>query len=676
MKRWLCCFLLITVQLIAKSDTVFVSSIGEQIKFSALKGVKVAQTPISEQPVLINDTCFKPFQPDYKTKSKQAYWLKITLTNNAPYNKTLYINSSMCDYAFLYQKVNNDLVQIAKAGRLVPHKDLAVKYSYLFLPLNLKKSETNTYYIYVYNKHIDAPYLDFYLYDNKDLLFETYRDKFDESAITLYFLGAFTFLSLFILFLYYKSRHRIYLFYALYLIGAILYSLTRLSPISILGNWFANFPLWRISFNEPAQFIFFAAYNLFVIELLDIKKQDLSLAKILKNLAYAYLIYALFFYVFTNFYLDQSLRNILFKVHRIILFPLNILLAVKIIYKVKSPVSGYFITGISLFMITSLLAVFSVLFVRNYETGEPIKAINIFQIGLMLEALCFAFALGYKIKLTEDEKNNHHEALILQLENNRLLTEKANLELEEKIKERTTELMAANKKIEEKKAKEIKAFFDQKLAQAETMALRSQMNPHFLFNSLNSIKYLIQSNQNKLAITYLSKFSKLVRMVLEHSRNELVSLAAEIEALKLYLEIESNRLGEQFTYQINIGKEVNADEIQIPPMLLQPFVENAIWHGLLNSEKATKQVTISVNQHTHTTTCSIIDNGIGREKAALLKQQNTKHYQSVGTSIIFDRVKLFNQQYLSKIEVQITDLINHHEVDGTKVLIYINTPKL
>ncbi|GAB1462326.1 7TMR-DISMED2 domain-containing protein [Pedobacter sp.] len=255
MKRWLCCFLLITAQLIAKSDTVFVSSIGEQIKFSALKGVKVAQTPISEQPVLINDTSFKPFQPDYKTKSKQAYWLKITLTNNAPYNKTLYINSSMCDYAFLYQKVNNDLVQIAKAGRLVPHRDLAVKYSYLFLPLILKKSETNTYYIYVYNKHIDAPYLDFYLYDNKDLLFETYRDKFDESAITLYFLGAFTFLSLFILFMYYKSRHRIYLFYALYLIGAILYSLTRLSPISILGNWFANFPLWRISFNEPAQFI-------------------------------------------------------------------------------------------------------------------------------------------------------------------------------------------------------------------------------------------------------------------------------------------------------------------------------------------------------------------------------------------------------------------------------------
>ena len=116
------------------------------------------------------------------------------------------------------------------------------------------------------------------------------------------------------------------------------------------------------------------------------------------------------------------------------------------------------------------------------------------------------------------------------------------------------------------------------------MALRSQMNPHFLFNSLNSIKYLIQSAENKLAITYLIKFSKLVRLVLEHSKSELITLQSEVAALQLYLEIESNRLGEQFSYEISIPPNINLEEIQLPPMFLQPLEEkhyktaSIIWH--------------------------------------------------------------------------------------------------
>lgn len=671
-KAFLCCLLLFAL-VTAKADTVYVADLARHISLKSLQKVVVAEVPISNNYKLPPEHAFKPFLPNYKSKSKHAYWLKITLKNNSGYRKQLYINNTMCDYTFLYRKEKKSLIKLSVAGRLVANSELPLKYNFVLLPIDLEENTAATYYLLAYNQHVGAPHINFQLYNHNNLLFDDYRDEFKETVITLFFFGAFSFLSLFMLFMYRKSGQRIYLFYALYLIGAILYSLTRLSPITLIGAWLGNFPVWRIAFNEPAQFIFFAMYNLFAIELLDAKKQDPFFAKILQRLAIVYVLYALAYYLFNTFYLNQQMRNILFNVHRILLFPINILLVVRCIYKIKSPVLGYFVTGMAFFMTASLLAVFSVLFMRNFDGGEPIKAINIFQIGLMLEALCFAFALGYKIKLAEQEKKESQQALILQLEANQLLTKQTNAILEEKVKLRTQELLLANQKIEEKKAKEVKDFFEKKLAQAETMALRSQMNPHFLFNSLNAIKYLIQTSESKMAISYLTKFSRLVRMVLEHSKTELISLEAELEALRLYLEIESKRLGEQFHYEIKIAKSISTSGVQIPPMLLQPFVENAIWHGLLNSNKPHKVVNISLQKipRKNGIICQIIDNGIGREKASLIKRSTMKSHQSFGMALILDRVKLFNLQPNRKIEVSIDDVIENEEIDGTNVIIKI-----
>ncbi len=658
----------------ANADTIPVNSLPQKVRLSATQKVEIVEVEKSKIHENVLNLTFAPYTDNYQTKVGKAYWFRATFYNNIEKPVNLYLNNTRCDFSILYEVENGKLTAVGKAGLLVPSNQLMFSYNRYFLEIFLKENTSKTYYWLVYNQHQNAPIIDFTIVNQEHALLDFYQDGQTSAEISLFFLGGFGFLALFMLFMFYKSRHKIYLFYSLYLFGAILYTVTRLSTVISIGAWSNNFPIWRIVFGEPSQFLFFAVYNLFVIELLDAKKQDPLFAKIVKNLAIGYVIYAVVYYIFNYYYLNLDNRNLLFQIHRAFLFPVNIALIIRCLYKIRTPVLGYFVAGISAFMISAIIAVILSI---NYQTFNNIKfplgAVSVYQIGLMIEALFFAFALGYKIKLTEDEKNKNQEQLLVQLEANRLLAEKVNIELEEKVKQRTAELVTANKKIEEKKAKEIENYFEKKLAQAETMALRSQMNPHFLFNSLNSIKYLIQSAENKLAITYLIKFSKLVRLVLEHSKAELITLQSEVAALQLYLEIESNRLGEQFSYEISVPSNINLEEIQLPPMFLQPFVENAIWHGLLNSERPTKEVKIlfSKLKQRKGIKCEIIDNGIGREQAQRLKKNTIKPHQSFGTSLIFDRVTLFNQQYSNQMAVEIEDRIVNNQPQGTTVIIYI-----
>jgi sensor histidine kinase YesM len=159
--------------------------------------------------------------------------------------------------------------------------------------------------------------------------------------------------------------------------------------------------------------------------------------------------------------------------------------------------------------------------------------------------------------------------------------------VEKSRKEQIENIRLENKfKVEKLESEKIKAELQQQKTELEMQALRAQMNPHFIFNSLNSINRFILQNNKAPASEYLTKFSKLIRMILNSSANEAVSLAEDLEALRLYLELESLRYDNKFKYKIECDPEMDADHIQVPPMLMQPFVENAIWHGLMNKEGA------------------------------------------------------------------------------------------
>ncbi len=218
------------------------------------------------------------------------------------------------------------------------------------------------------------------------------------------------------------------------------------------------------------------------------------------------------------------------------------------------------------------------------------------------------------------------------------------------------------------------AEMKQKIAATEMMALRAQMNPLFIFNCLNSIDNLIQMEEKEKATVYLSKFARLIRSILENSKSNIVPCWKDMETLQLYLELEALRFDNKFLYQVNISNEIINGDYKVPPLVIQPFVENAIHHGLLNKIEADKKLLVNVSVINNQLHYSIEDNGVGRAKAAAYKQLNKPAYQSLGMQITSERINLFNQQ--NNGAVKITDLYDElGNPTGTKVEVnLINQP--
>ena len=210
---------------------------------------------------------------------------------------------------------------------------------------------------------------------------------------------------------------------------------------------------------------------------------------------------------------------------------------------------------------------------------------------------------------------------------------------------------------------------NEKLSEAKLEALRSQMNPHFIFNSLNAIQECILTNKIDAAYEYLSKFSKLQRMVLNNSAKEFISLSSELEMLRLYLALESLRFSQSFTYTIKINKETDADEITVPSMIIQPYVENAIWHGLRN-KTGEKNLTITFEENAGELTVTIDDNGIGRTQAAAIKAQKLGAAESKGTVLCEQRINILSLKYHVNIFIEMIDKTDDkNEPAGTTVTI-------
>ncbi|MBI1307550.1 MAG: hypothetical protein GC181_13190 [Bacteroidetes bacterium] len=220
------------------------------------------------------------------------------------------------------------------------------------------------------------------------------------------------------------------------------------------------------------------------------------------------------------------------------------------------------------------------------------------------------------------------------------------------------------------RTKAISRSYKHKLVDLELQALRSQMNPHFIFNSLNSIQYFVLKNEPKAAYTYLTKFSTLMRMILQNSGVKYISLKDETEWLTTYLELEKLRLENELEFQIDVAEDLNPKEIMIPSMLIQPYVENAIIHGLLPKNDERK-LTVQFSRHGEHIHCVIEDNGIGRAKSRELNEQRTRKYKSQGIKLTGERLEILTQDLKVKPELKIIDLFENGEAAGTRVVLGI-----
>ncbi|BDS11016.1 sensor histidine kinase [Aureispira anguillae] len=230
------------------------------------------------------------------------------------------------------------------------------------------------------------------------------------------------------------------------------------------------------------------------------------------------------------------------------------------------------------------------------------------------------------------------------------------------------------KKIQQKNEEKLqRSRLERDIRISELKALKSQLNPHFIFNALNSIQDYIIQNERELASDYLGMFADLMRTYLQHSQEGTLSLREEIDALRLYLELEAVRLEDNFSYDIIIGEQIDRDQIIIPTMLIQPYVENAIKHGLFR-KKGNKHVAIEFKLHSPMALLATIrDNGIGRKAAQNYGQP--QNHKSFATSANNSRLELLNYEQSTTIEAKIIDLVENGESVGTEVHVIIPIEK-
>jgi LytS/YehU family sensor histidine kinase len=225
---------------------------------------------------------------------------------------------------------------------------------------------------------------------------------------------------------------------------------------------------------------------------------------------------------------------------------------------------------------------------------------------------------------------------------------------------------------EKLKSEKIQNKLQQQTVMLEMHILRAQMNPHFIFNCLNAINHFILKNEMETASNYLISFSRLVRLVLNNSRQSLITIEEELSMMRLYLDLEKVRFNNAFDYNIHIEKDLDITSLNMPPLIIQPFVENAVWHGLMHKDDP-GFLSISIRTNNNILICEITDNGIGRKRAYEFKSKSVEIKKSMGIEITKKRLELLNGSFEPSSFIEIHDLQDKSGIaSGTKVVLTFN----
>lgn len=342
-------------------------------------------------------------------------------------------------------------------------------------------------------------------------------------------------------------------------------------------------------------------------------------------------------------------------------------------FKVNNLLNWLYLLGITFLL---LFGVISIVF-RSLPSHPIFQAYNIntghiFMIGVFLETIIMSVALGYKKLVYKKEKERADDRLIKKLQENQKLKNTLNKRLKSAVLQKTEEISKTVSEANQYKISEVENQYNNELNKLKLTSLLNQMNPHFIFNALNSIKLFIINNDVKNAAYYLNKFSKLIRKILTSSYSQETTLKEELDTLDLYMNLENIRFSNEIKYHVTVANDIILENKVIPPMVLQPFIENAIWHGV-SSIQGEKKIELHIKKTSKKfLEISIRDNGIGRKQAKLNKEKRRIKRKSVGLSITKERLKNFVKDSKHEFNLAYIDLFDEQQNPaGTKVILTI-----
>lgn len=443
--------------------------------------------------------------------------------------------------------------------------------------------------------------------------------------------------------LFIRVNQKVYLFYALYVLFLLLYISLR-NPYGFFLDGFADTNFFNVG-NWYVQIIYHFFYFKFGIEFLSVKKNSKSFYNLVDKvligiLLVGTLVALLDFFIFNSSFTFQFYTYI--HLPFILIFSIYFLHIVK---KYQNPIYNFFLVAYIIYALFSLIAFYFSIVYPELMTFPVIY----FYIGIILETSVLSYGIGYQSELIY-KKNIAYERKLRVSEE---ILKKQLIEKNEVLNQRHL-----NEKLKRKQLR-----LENELNRLKVISLKNQMNSHFIFNTLNSIKSYITQKTPTEAVIFVTKFSKFIRFILEYGDVKASNLKRELHMIELYETLENMRFENTIHFDISVDKSINTESIKVPPMVFQPFVENAIWHGL-SPKKGDKKLWIKVKNTETSILVGIKDNGVGRN----VKNSFSNGIKKVpmGLSIVNQKLNHFNEQYSTNIFYEIIDLPK-----GTKIQITI-----
>lgn len=420
---------------------------------------------------------------------------------------------------------------------------------------------------------------------------------------------------LFVLFLYhiiifFQNKSKLYLYYSLYLLALSIYLFQDI--LTAQDTFFFNYV------NFPIQFLAYAAYVSFARDLLDTRTHLIVWDRYFELEVKVLLILAPIFMLIQGF-LGYEYQIMAFKAVAPLLTLFTLVSYYIVITRINDNFSMFFVLGSLIYVIFANVSFMELFVGKEFFISRGFQPMFFVYLGAMLQCIIFSIIIGFIIKKIQDKSKN------------------AEIRLAVKLKE---------------------------MEELKMTALQSQMNPHFLFNSLNSINNFVLKNEVEKASDYITKFSKLIRVILNSSSSPTSTLAEELQILALYVTMEQMRVSGGFTYNVEAEKKLRLEAIKVPPLFLQPFIENAIWHGIMKKE-GDKHIELSIKESDGNVICTILDNGIGINKAKELAHMTQKR-KFFGAKATENRIRILYQN--KDVNIVTTD-ISDKEKTGTEVSI-------
>lgn len=567
---------------------------------------------------LKNNAISKSFIKAYR----YDFWIKFTVKNPTLDTLDLLLTTGSHLSNQLFQLSDNKLVKIAVGLERLHPKERKFRADDQYLPLRFLPNKTYSFFIkindYPRENFIIKPILSSRFWANHHQLVAFY-DEYPYLISYGAVISVLFFVALFVLMFFFLDRQLYYLYYAFYLFSIGLFNLWEYEHSPYNHLIFSYLPMLKFTGNSNIYiFLTHIFYFQFIFEFLELKikfpKTAIVFRGVIIILSSILFMDIVILFVFKR--LDWSAKIFWFFED---IFPvLNICLLV-MIFRVKGRIARNIQIGSTFLMIGGLTGFLTHYFNNTHLVLLRIDPSIVFVSSIILEVFFFSIAIGTRSYNIQKEQKSLYKSMM----------------------------------------------------ESELRTLRSQVNPHFVFNSLNSIKSYILTHRSTEAAEYLTDFSTLMRSILQYSKEQLISLNDELEIILLYVSLEQRRFGDNFLFIYEIDPDINIDEVLIPPMFLQPYIENSIKHGLMNKEGFRKLILKIIKENKNYINIIIEDNGIGREQASL-QRNNMPKYQSMGMNINDERISLLGQTNDFKIDIEILDKkSNSNTAEGTKIIIRI-----